>query len=131
MGPILTIEREIKFTYYPDGNLMQMTDDRKQLPLIFIYRFDQYDNKINTDAFTLIHNDNDDNDHVLLLPELQLQKNNPGKMIRTGDAPNYNVDYTYTYSGQNAPLSRKGEVTITSGANPRQKFQTNTAYSYY
>jgi hypothetical protein len=39
--------------------------------------FEQYDNKVNVDGFSLIHDDFFD--HLVLLPGVQLQKGNPGR----------------------------------------------------
>jgi hypothetical protein len=127
------IDRTITFVYQPDGNLLEMTDHRpaiigQQAETTYIVRFEQYDNNINTDGFSLAH---EDNDHLLLLPGVQLQKNNPRKIIRTGDAINYTIDYTYTHNDRNAPLTKAGDVIITGGPNTGQRFQVNTVFTYY
>lgn len=125
-------ERELELVYQADGNVSEITDRRfpvaGQTAAIHVTRFEQYDNRINADGFTLIH---EMNDHLLLLPGVQLQKNNPGKLIRSGDGLNYGINYTYTYNTGNLPLTKSGEVTITNGPNAGQKFQSNTVISYY
>ncbi len=128
-GLVFVTDREMDFVYLADGNVFSITDHRiSPIPLTLISRFEQYDNKNNSDGFTLIH---EENDHLLLLPAVQLQKNNPAKMIRTGDGLHYTIDYTYIYSDKNFPLNKAGDVTITNGPNAGQKFQSNTIYSYW
>jgi hypothetical protein len=132
IGMYFMISRVLEFVYQTDGNLMQMTDSRKavggQMATTLVSKFSQYDTKTNTDGFMLMH---DEADHLLLLPAVQLQINNPAKMIRIGDGLNYTVNYSYTYNWINVPIAKVSEVTITSGANAGQAFQTNTTYSYY
>jgi hypothetical protein len=125
-------ERTMAFIYQAGGNLLEITDHLHPLAgqneATYVSRFEQYDNKINTDGFMLIH---EHNDHLLLLPGLPLQKNNPRKLIRSGDGVNYTIDYTYTYNDKNTPLTKTGDAVFTSGPNAGQRWQTNAAYSYY
>jgi hypothetical protein len=125
------VDRRVALVYQPDGNVMEMADERLQAPgqpaITLLSRFEQYDTKINSDGFALFH---DQNDHLLLLPGIQLQKNNPGKFTHTGGF-DFKIDYTYTYNDKNVPLTRKGDVVILNGPNAGQAFQINSAYSYY
>jgi len=126
-------DKIMTFSYHPDGNLFEIVyhypATKDQPESIFTDRFEQYDNKINVDGFSLIHNDFFD--HLVLLPEVQLQKNNPRKEIRTGDGLNYVVNYTYVYSNNNAPLTKKGELTISNGSDAGKKIQISSIFSYY
>lgn len=126
------IDRTVSFTYYPDGNLKQMTDQRLpvsgQEEATHIDLFEQYDSKINTDGFSLTHNNND---HLLLLPGVQLQKNNARKLTRTGTGVHYTIDYTYTYSDKNSPLTKAGAGVFNNGPNAGQTFQSNSTSTYY
>jgi len=128
-----TIDKTMSFSYYADGNLKDLV--YHYLPFngspdqTFMDHFEQYDNKINTDGFSLIHNDFFD--HFVFLPGVQLQKNNPGKETRTGDGLTYTSAYTYTYNTMNLPLTKSGELTITSGAQQGQIFHISSIYSYY
>jgi hypothetical protein len=65
------------------------------------------------------------------LPAVQLQKSNPRRVTRTGDADNYTVDYTYTYDPRNRPLTTSGDLAFTTGQNAGQHFQVGSAFSYY
>jgi hypothetical protein len=132
MGIGFQAERTVSFIYYPDGNLLELTDHHhpigSQQELSITDRFEQYDDKINQDAFSLFHANND---HLLLLPTLKLQKNNPKKLIRTGTGINYTIDYTYTYNDKNTPLTKFGDVLFTSGPDAGQRFQQKVFFSYY
>jgi len=126
-------DKTMTMTYHPDGNLFELT--YHYLPVngmqesIYTDQFEQYDKKINVDGLDLIHNEFFD--HLIILPGIQLQKNNPGKETRTGDAQNYVVDYTYTYNDRDQPLNKQGSLIFLNGSNAGQRFQTNSIYSYY
>jgi len=132
-GSGFIIDKTLTMSYHPDGNLLDLTYHylpfNGQPEATYKDRFEQYDNKINVDGFGLIHNEFFD--HLVLLPGVQLQKSNPGKESRTGDAQNYTVDYTYTYNDKNLPLTKKGSLVILSGNNAGQRFETNSVFSYY
>jgi hypothetical protein len=133
LGNAFVIDKTMAMSYYPDGNLFELTEHRPavngQAETNSVLRFEQYDNKINTDAFGIIHNDFFD--HLVLLPSAVLQKNNPGKETRLGDGINYVVNYTYTYTDKNAPLEKKGNLLFTNGTNSGTTFQTRSNFSYY
>jgi hypothetical protein len=126
-------ERTLSFVYQPDGNLLEMTDHRhkvqSQTEATYTDRFEQYDNKINVDGFSIIKVDFFD--HLLLLPGIQFQKNNAGKVIHSGDGVNYTVDYTYTYNDKNFPLNQSGDFVYTNGTQNGQHVAIGSVYSYY
>ena len=127
--------KELKFSYYADGNLKEIeyffpaTPINGQIEHRYTDHFEQYDNKINVDAFELLHSEFFD--HIVLLPGVVLQKNNPAKITRTGDVENQQTIYTYNYNDKNLPLSQSGEVTIASGPNTGLKFPVGAVFSYY
>jgi hypothetical protein len=127
------LEKRLIMTYYADGNLMELKQFNPALDgspeQTYTDKFEQYDNKLNVDGFDLLHPDFFD--HLVLVPTIQLQKNNPGKVTRTGDGPNFINNYTYTYTDKNAPLTRHGDLVFSSGADAGQTFTTNSFYSYY
>ena len=127
------VDKILTMTYYADGNLQEIADHRPpfngQPETTSIYRFEHYDEKINVDGFSLVHNDFFD--HLLLLPEVKLQKNNPGKETLTGDGIHYTIDYTYTYNDRNSPVTKKGELVFLNGADSGHVFHTNAVFSYY
>jgi len=132
-GTGFIIEKTMTFSYYPDGNLKELA--YHYLPLVtqteatYTDRFEQYDNNINADGFGLLHNEFFD--HLILLPGVELQKNNPAKETRIGDGVNYSVDYRYSYNDKNAPLTKIGDLIITNGTDSGRHFQTHSVYSYY
>ncbi|HJP60505.1 MAG TPA: hypothetical protein VJ865_10910, partial [Gemmatimonadaceae bacterium] len=94
------VELTMGFLYSADGNLLTMTQhypaiDGVQTELNLVDVFERYDDKLNVDDFDLLHPGFFDK--LLLLPGVKLQKNNPGRVVRTGDGDQYTVDYTYTY----------------------------------
>jgi hypothetical protein len=128
------IDKTMSFSYYPDGNLMELTDHRPstdgvQPATTVTDRFEQYDGGINVDGFSLIHDEFFD--HLVLLPAVQLQKSNPRRVTRTGDSDNYTVDYTYTYDAQNRPRATSGDLAFTTGTSAGQHFQVGSVFSYY
>ena len=133
LGGDFIIDKTMTMTYHPDGNLFELTYHywpvNGMTENIYTDRFEQYDSKINVDEFDLIHNEFFD--HLVILPGIHLQKNNPQKETRTGDAQNYVVDYTYTYNSRNQPLNKKGSLLFLNGSNAGQRFETNSIYSYY
>ena len=134
LGAGFVLNKVMTLSYYADGNLKEIIDHRPAVDSVqeestTSDRFEQYDNKINVDGFGLIHNEFFD--HLVLLPGVQLQKNNAAKEIVTGAGDNYEVNYNYSYNDKNQPLTKAGEGTFTTGTNTGQHFQTNSFYSYY
>jgi hypothetical protein len=128
------VNKEMSFTYYADGNLKEVISHYPEVPgqqqeSTVSDRFSQYDNKINVDGFALLHNEFFD--HLVLLPGVQLQKNNPIKEVVTTSVNSYEVEFTYTYNSKDLPLRRDGEGLITGGGTAGQRFQTHSVYSYY
>jgi hypothetical protein len=128
------LDKTQSFSYYPDGNLLELTEHRPAIDGVqpetsVTDRFEQYDSGINVDAFSLIHDDFFD--HLVLLPTVQLQKSNPRHVTRTGDADNYSIDYTYTYDSQNRPRTTSGDLTFVTGPSAGQHFQVGSVFSYY
>jgi hypothetical protein len=126
-------EQELKFSYYPDGNLATLRDERVfidgvQDAAVYTDRFELYDNKPNVDGFSLIHTTGR---HLVLLPGIVLQKNNAGKIIRTGDGTNYRINYIIQYNNKNYPAQKNGEMEITSGPAAGTKLNLGTQLSYY
>lgn len=126
------IDRVMTLVYQADGNVQEITDHRPaidgQPESTVVFRFEQYDNKLNVDGFSLLH---EESDHLVLLPGVIVQKNNAGKLIRTGNNLDYTITYTYTYNGKNAPLTKTGIAVITAGPHTGQSWQSLTNYSYY
>lgn len=128
------IDRTLSFTFYPDGNVKTITEHRPPAAGVDDYisekTFEQYDDKINVDDFSLVHDGI--HDHLFLLQGFRLQKNNPKKeMLSVNGTAFYTIDYTYTYNNDNTPLNKAGDFLYLSGQYAGQRFQTNSFYSYY
>lgn len=133
IGTDFLVNKIITMFYYADGNLLNLTVHYPaiagQNESTYTDWYEQYDNKINAEGFSLLHDEFFD--HFVFLPGVQLQKNNPGNITRTGDGNNYKVDYTYTYNDRSAPLTKSGDFVYTSGPATGQRFQLSSTYSYY
>ena len=132
-GQGTVVDRVMTMTYGAGDNLAELTIHEPSVngsaELTTVDRFEQYDNKINVDGFGLLHPDFFE--HLFLLPGVKLQKNNPGKLTRSGDGANYTIDYTYTYDSKNLPLIKTGELLFLTGNNAGQSFTESTIYTYY
>jgi hypothetical protein len=127
-------DKTMTFAYQTDGNLKDIVETRPaitghQEASTTTDHFEQYDDNINVDGFSLIHDEF--SDHLILLPGVQLQRGNPARETFTGDAPNYTVDYTWTYDDKHRPLTKVGDLSFTSGPQEGQEFQTKSTFSYY
>jgi hypothetical protein len=128
------IDRSLSFTYYADGNVKTITEHRPPMTGVDEYTsvktFEQYDDKINVDDFSLIHDGI--HDHLFLLQGFRLQKNNPKKeKLSVNGTDLYTNDYTYTYNSNGTPSNKAGDFLYLSGQYAGQRFRTNSFYSYY
>ena len=126
-------EQTLSFTYYADGNLKELRDEKffisgRQNALVVIDRFEGYDDKINVEGFSLLHGFDQ---HLVLLPAVQLQRNNPAKNIRTGGGVNYTINYTYTYNQQKCPTHKVADMLIQNGDNAGHRVELNSWFTYY
>lgn len=126
-------EQTLLLSYNADGNLNELTTHYhavgSQTDDLFTDKFDDYDDKVNVDAFSLLHSDQ--MHHLYLLPGIKIQLNNPRHNVRTGDGVNYDVNYTYTYDGKGRPVVKTGDLLWLSGSDSGKHFQVQTTYSYY
>jgi hypothetical protein len=128
------VEKTMSFSYDANGNVSVVSEHHPAIAGVqdeatFVDHYEQYDTGINVDGFGLIHSEFFDN--LVLLPEVQLQKNNPGLVTRSGDGLTFRVQYTYTYDPGNRPLTQTGDLTVLNGSDAGRHIQTSTVYSYY
>ena len=126
------VDKTMSLSYYADGNLKELTEHLRSpdgTETTTVDRFEQYDDKINVDGFSLTHDEFFD--HLVLLPQVQLQKGNPAKQVHTGDGVNFSVDYTYVYDDKNRPRTKNGELTLLNGSDAGRRFQIQSMFSYY
>jgi hypothetical protein len=130
------IDKTMTLSYWPDGNLRELAEHRPAIDGVQgesngVVAFEQYDTGLNIDGFGLIHDDFFD--HFVLLPGVQLQKNNPGRETRTGDGLTYVVNYTYAYDGAGRPVTKTGDLLITggSGEDVGRRIQIGSSFTYY
>jgi hypothetical protein len=126
------VDRQLSYTYYPDGNVQQVTDFypelNSQAEAVITKTYEQYDNKINVEGFELLLYYND---HPYLLPGVVLQKNNAGKETTGGDATHLTINWTYQYDNRNVPLSKTGTGSFLSGPEAGRTFVTKHRFTYY
>jgi|SRR5690348_2144909 len=127
-------EQMLFFSYHPDGNLKKMENTTWAVgPLTdqtFSETYDNYDDKVNAEAFDLLiplpQN------HLVFLPDYKLMINNPRHVVRTGTSgTDYTADYTFTYDNKGRPITKTGDLVFTTGNNIGQHFTTGTTYSWY
>lgn len=127
------IYRTLTFNYFSDGNVKEIIEHwpaiDTQPEITYSTQYDQYDDKINVDNFTLWHEGI--TDYLFLLPNIRIQINNPRKVIHTGDGDNYTADYSYTYNKDSMPITRTGEVIFTKGPDAGKTSEISTSYTYY
>ena len=130
----LIIDKTMTLSYYADGNLEDIAEHRPTIDGLqgetnTLDHFEQYDTGINVDGFGLLHDDFFD--QFVLLPGVQLQKNNPGHETITGDGLNITVAYSYDYDAANRPKSKLGDGMITNGVNAGMHVPINSSFTYY
>jgi hypothetical protein len=133
-GGFLT-DRTLTMAYYPEGNVKAIKEHRPaqngSAEVNTIRQFEKYDDKINVDDFSIIHDGI--HDHLFLLQGFRLQKNNPGKETFSAGAglAAYTIDYSYTYNSDGTPSSRAGDFLYTAGSDAGLRTQISTTYTYY
>ncbi|QEC66766.1 hypothetical protein FRZ67_05400 [Panacibacter ginsenosidivorans] len=125
-------ERIIQFEYYSDGNLFKVNDHWFEIPgrqpeTFTTDTYENYDTKTNVDAFAILYKTND---HLFLLPNIVIQKNNPLKETRSGDGLNYSINYTYTYNND-LPVKKDGDLLILNGESEGTHIDYLITFSYY
>lgn len=125
-------ERSMQLDYYADGNLATLSDHMIEIPgiqpdAVYTDTYENYDNKVNAGAFALIHKIDD---HLILLPGIVLQKNNPRKETRSGDGLHYTIAYTYAYQ-DSLPIKKDGDLLILNGDAAGTHTNYNISFSYY
>jgi hypothetical protein len=132
LGQVFQPDKRLSFAYDSRGNLAELMDERLPFPgqtaSTFVDVFERYDDGINVDGFTLIHNEFFD--HLVLLPGVRLQIGNPGGVTRHGDGINFHIDYTYTYDSSKRPIAKHGEGVLMDGTTTGQRFQTSATFAY-
>ena len=131
-----TAETSMELEYYDNGNLKKIrySDFPLNSQQITVYEdsYEDYDDKLNVDDFSLLHN-HPFNQLFVLLPSQSehLQYNNPRRVTRTGDGLNYQVNYSYTYDAKGRPVIKKGDLISTNGADAGKHTDLLTKFVYY
>lgn len=125
------LHRKIHFLYFPNGNLDRYIDyvnlSGQKLEWVQTVAYSNYDQGKNVDGFRLFKQFFD---HVLYLPGVQFQKNNPWKVLITGHTNDYVVNDTWTYENE-LPVHKQSNIKQTKGNGPTGNIISNTTFSYY
>jgi hypothetical protein len=132
-GASFAADRTIQFAYNEKHNVTERREqchfiDGRQEAATLIDTFEDYDDQLNIDGFTLLQRHNGP---FVLLPGVVLQRNNPRRVTRTGTGIHYQIDYTYTYTKKRCPLERKSTMVINNGPQAGQRTEATTAFAYY
>ena len=122
--------KKSELSYQADGNLSIMdhyTVAAGQVNWIKTVQFSQYDNKTNVDDFSLL---GDFFDTFLFLPQVKLQKNNPGRQLVTTPEGDFEMAYTYRYE-KNLPVEKTATVKERGENVNGELAGTATAFNYY
>ena len=99
--------------------------------MIVVTRFEEYDAGSNVDGLSVIQTDG--YDHLVLLPGVHFQKNNPRRVTSTREGEIRKVEYAYQYDTDGKrPLSKTGDLSLTiDGTSAGPHLQLSTVFSYY
>jgi hypothetical protein len=122
--------KKSELTYQPDGNLSiidHYSVSAGQVTWVKTIQFSQYDDKINVDDFYLL---GDFFDTFLFLPQVKLQKNNPGKQLITAPEGDCEIVYTYCYDN-NLPVEKTGVLWASGEGGNAEPVETTSLFNYY
>ena len=125
------LDKKADLKYTNDSNLSEYSYsirmDDGTIQWISTTTYGNYDNKKNVDDFGLIKQFFE---HLLYLPGVRLQMNNPMSGTMISAANTYEINYQYQYS-QDRPISKISKIRQTRGANAGREVTSNTTYTYY
>lgn len=123
--------RKVKLAYRLEGNLARYDDYRSTSgPLEWSHteEFSNFDDGENVDDFGILK---DFFDHVLFLPNIRLQINNPRDVRFTSVQNDYDIHYDWTYNNNKLPVLKRTTFTQTRGSDAGRTISASTSYSYY
>ena len=127
-----TVKKEV-LTYLPTGNLAAMdhyysTEPGQPLEWASRDEFSDYDNKLNVDDFSVLKKEFFS--PYLFLPQVRLQKNNPGRQHIISAGNEFDIRYSYQYQN-GLPVSKTAIVTEKRGGVIEEPKTVTTQFSYY
>src|SRR5690349_25045114 len=115
----MRIDKTLTLTYHADGNLDTLAEhwlpiQDVQQERVRVTHFEAYDAGTSVDGVARILAD--DWDRLIVLPGVQIQKNNPRRQTRSFDGMTDSTELTYQYDTDGKrPLTKTGDLVITSG----------------
>lgn len=120
-------EKFTEFEYYDNGNVSHMKTTYPASGTTSTVTYEAYDNKMNVDGFGIYQ---DFFDHLIFLPAVKFQQNNPTRMKVVSGPNERTIQHDYTYQGS-LPIQRNSTTQVTSGPGSGQNFTAQTTFSYY
>jgi hypothetical protein len=136
MGPNANdslLARKVVLAYGSDGNLSRYDDYRNSSgtpgPVEWSHaeEFSNFDDGVNVDDIGIMK---DFFDHVLFLPNIRFQVNNPQNVRYTSVQNDYDISYDWTYNNK-LPVSKRTTFLQTRGTDAGRTIVGSTNYSYY
>ena len=126
-----SIARRVALLSYQGENLIDLFNFREnqngELALSSHINFGNFDDKTNVESFGLLK---DFFEHLLFLPGVTLQKNNPRISHILGEQSDFEVQYTYTYQST-VPVSKISRIEQVRGTQTGKVTVGNTVYHYF
>lgn len=120
-------EKLTEFEYYDNGNVSRMKTTYPVSGITSTVTYEAYDNKRSVDGFGIFK---EFFDHVILLPSVRLQYNNPTRMKIVSGPNERTIQHDYVYQ-DSLPLQRNSTTQVTAGSSAGQTFTGQTTFSYY
>lgn len=122
--------RKVLLQYHMDGNLAKKDEyyagASGALEWTGSEEYQDYGAERNVDGFTLLK---DSFDEFVFLPQVKLQRNNPGLVVSKGVHNDSKIDYQYS-SVNGLPIEKKGRMEFTRGADAGKVFNFVNRFEY-
>ncbi|WP_315818815.1 hypothetical protein [Paraflavitalea speifideaquila] len=120
-------EKHTVLTYYDDGNVKRVESSYPATAQVSISDFEAYDNKKCVDGFAVSR---DFLEHVILLPQVRFQLNNPTRTKSVNGPFVREAQFNYVYHG-NLPIERHSVTRVTAGPTAGDSYTGFTSFTYY
>jgi hypothetical protein len=132
-GADSNVIKHFDLNYHPDGNLSKLSEWRRDIATNILVNYtnteyDNYDNKKNVDDFYLLK---DSWGHLLFLPQVKLQINNPGTVLIHGLSNDYKITNTFEFNDQQLPIVKHQRMEQVRGSNAGTVLKFKNDYTYY
>lgn len=130
-GSDSALDKVAELKYHADGNLSEYKSsirmDDGTIQWAATYTYNNYDDKTNVEDFGMLKNFFE---HLLYLPSVRFQLNNPGTSKYVSTAKEREITYQYQYL-ENLPLVKTTTMHEIKGPEAGRTVTSTTQYSYY